>query len=153
MPYLDLVLTPNRPPPGRQAWRVVAGVAVVMALGGARLLAIGAWPVLPFMTLDVMLLVWALGESLRASNVVEEVRLDDEAGLTVRRVSAAGVARTVRLEPSWARVVVERVSARDNRLWLAARGRRVAIGGFLSSSERSELARVIERGLAGWRRR
>ena len=152
MRYLDLVLTPNRALPERQLWWMVAGVAGVMALAALRFVAIGAWPVLPFMVLDVVLLAWALRQSLRASRAVEEVRLDD-AGLTVRRVSPGGVARTVTLEPYWARVVVDPISARQNRLWLAARDRRVAIGTFLSAAERIELAPVIEQGLARWRGR
>lgn len=145
-PYFDLRLTPNRSLDRRHAWRLVAAVALVFLLGGARLLVLGAWPVIPFMVADVALLSWAFLASYRSGAAFETVRLDD-AGLVVRRVTHHGVERRVRLEPVWTRVHLERVSDLENRLWLASRGARVAVGGCLSPREREEVHAVIVDGL------
>ena len=54
--YFDLRLTPNRSFDRAHIWRVVGGVAVIFAVMGARLWVLGAWPVVPFMIIDVALL-------------------------------------------------------------------------------------------------
>lgn len=146
VPFFDLRLTPNRSFDRRHAWWLVGAVGVVFLLGGLRLLVLGAWPVLPFMGLDVALLAWAFGASYRSGAAFETVRLTRDA-LTVQRMTARGVERWVRLEPRRTRVEIERVSDLENRLWLASGRDRIAVGGFLSPRERIEIHAVIADGL------
>lgn len=148
-PYIDLVMRPNGAIGRKQAWQVVAGVAVMMALGAVRFVLIGAWPVLVFSAIDLVLLGWALDASRRAAREQEEVRLDGE-GLTIRHVSAGGRVAIERLEPLAARVEWE--ASRPPRLWLVARDRRVGVGGFLGAREKGEVRGVLEDGLARFRR-
>lgn len=150
-PYFELLLTPNRSLERRHLPWLVGGVALVMGLMGLRFLVLGAWPILPFMLIDLGLLWWAFRASYRTGRAYEVVRLDDEA-LTVRKVTHSGIERRIRLEPYWTRVQIERLSARENRLWLASRGRRTAVGQFLSPAEREEIYAVIEEGLARYHR-
>lgn len=150
-PYFDLRLTPNRSLDRRHFRWLIAGFGVIALLAGLRFVAIGAWPILPFLLLDVVLLWWAFRVSYRTGRAFEEVRLDDSA-LTVRKVTHTGVERRVELEPFWARVQLERQNADENRLWLASRGRRIAVGYFLSPREREEIYDVIADGLDRYRR-
>lgn len=151
MAYLDLRLEANRPMAAVSTRWVVGGIAAVVALGGLRLVAIGAWPVLPFLVLDVVLLGWALAATARRAAAYERVELDD-ATLLVRRVSPGGAVRTIALDPRGATVELASV-ARGTALWLAADGRRVRLGDFLTAEERRDVAAVIARAIEAWRRR
>lgn len=148
--FFDLDLRPNRPMQPRQMWLMLAGVAAIFLLMGLRFLFLGAWPILPFMLVDVGLLGWALAESRRSGRQSEHLRLDAD-GLELVRINRHGRPSRTRIEPHWARVELEQLSADENRLWLAARGRRHPVGVFLSPAERAEIATVIEDGLRRFR--
>jgi uncharacterized membrane protein len=147
----DLELRPNRSMPPRHFWLMMAGVAAIFLLMGLRFLFLGAWPILPFMLVDLGLLWWAMRASYRSGHASEHLRLDDD-GLELVRVPAHGAARRTRIEAYWAQVELEAIGAEENRLWLTVRGARHRIGTFLSPAERAEIARVIEAGLATFRR-
>jgi uncharacterized membrane protein len=151
-PYFDLILTPNRSLDRRHARWVILGVGGIMALTGLRMLALGAWPVLPFLAIDVALVVWAFRASYRSGRGFETLRLDED-DLVVRRTSPEGRERRIRLEPLWTSARLERLAMRQNRLWLTARDQRVAIGRFLSPAEREAIYEVIADGLERFRRR
>jgi uncharacterized membrane protein len=146
----DLELRPNRSMPHRHFWLMMAGVAVIFLLMGLRFLFLGAWPILPFLLVDLALLWWAMRASYRSGRESEHLRLDSQ-GLELVRIAAHGQARRTRIEPHRVRVELEELDADQNRLWLSAGGTRHGIGAFLSPRERAELARVIESGLATFR--
>ncbi|WP_448581444.1 DUF2244 domain-containing protein [Thermaurantiacus sp.] len=148
-PYLDLRLWPNRSLAPRHFWLAVAGVAILFLLFGVRFLLLGAWPILPFMALDLALLAWALRASYRSGEAFERLILDDQA-LVVEQACPEG-RRRVTLEPLAVRVELQTFPDTRNRLWLRAREQRVAVGSFLSAAERVELARAVEAGLARFR--
>jgi uncharacterized membrane protein len=150
--YFDLVLRPNRSMDPRVFWWVVTGVAGLFLLMALRFVYLGAWPVLPFLVIDVALMAWAMRASYRAGAAAEYVRLDD-ARLTVRKVTAQGLERRYGLEPYFARVELERLPDDTNRLWVSSRGRRVLVGQFLSPPERVAVADVMRAGLAELRGR
>ena len=148
----DLEMRPSRPLQTRQMWLVLAGVAATFLLLGARLLFLGAWPILPFMALDLALLAWALRESRQSGRQSEHLRLDAD-GLEYIRIAAHGAIRRRHLEPYWVKVELEKLGKNENRLWLKSRGDRLPLGSFLSPRERVEIARVIEDGLNRFRNR
>ncbi len=150
MALIDLTLRPNRSLSPLHARRLIVVVAAVSLLAGLRFLVVGAWPVLPFLFVDVALLWWAFRASYRSGRAYETVRLDADA-LTVRKVSAQGQERRFRLEPFWARARLEELPSGDNRLWLASREVRVLVGQCLSPPEREGVHAVISDGLAKWR--
>jgi uncharacterized membrane protein len=149
-PILDLTLWPHRSFDPRHFWYAVMAVAVVFLLMGVRFLLLGAWPILPFMAVDLLLLGWALRASYRSGNASERLILDAQA-LVLEQASPLGARRRVTLEPLAVTVELETFPDTRNRLWLKARGRRVALGGFLSAPERVALAREVEAGLARFR--
>jgi uncharacterized membrane protein len=147
---LDLTLTPNRSLGRRQTRWLIGGVGGFFLLSGLRLLALGAWPVLPFMAIDLALLWWAFRSSNAAGRGHERVILAGDA-LTVLRVGPRGDEQRFGLEASWARVVFEETPLGDAQLFLAARDRRVRVGGFLSAPERRAVGAVIARALSAYR--
>lgn len=86
---LDLTLTPNRSLSRTPTRWLIGGVGLFFFLSGLRFLALGAWPILPFMLADVALLWWAFRTNNAAGRGHERVILADDA-LTIVRVSPLG---------------------------------------------------------------
>lgn len=149
-PKLDLTLTPNRSFDRRHARWVLVGVGLVFLIGGLRFLALGAWPILPFMLADLALLWWAFRASYAAGRGHERVVLADDA-LVLHRVSPHGTESRFGFEPLWTRVDIEETPLGDAHVFLAARGRRVRVGSFLSAPERREVGAVIAQALSAYR--
>ena len=149
--FIDLTMRPNAAMEQRTRWRIVAGVAAAMLLGMVRFVMLGAWPVAAFGVIDVGLLAWALAASAKAARAVEALRLDGDA-LTFAATGADGVRRIARIEPARARVELEPLAPRGNRLFLADGGQRIAVGQFLTAAEREEVRAIIDAGLLRWRR-
>ena len=149
-PLLDLMLTPNRSFDRRHMRWLVGGVGVFFFLSGLRFLALGAWPILPFMLADVWLLWWAFRASYAAGRGHERVLLAGDS-LTLLRVRAHGAEKRFGFEPLWTRVQIEETPLGDAHVWLAARGRRVRVGHFLSAPERREVGAAISAALSRYR--
>lgn len=145
-PVLDLTLTPNRSFDRRNVRWLVGGIGAIFFIGGLRFLVLGAWPILPFMVADLALLWWAFRASYAAARGHERVVLQDDA-LTLLRVSAQGIEKRFGFEPFWTRVQIEETPLGDAHVWLAARGRRIRVGHFLSAPERREVGAVIATAL------
>ncbi len=148
--HFHLELRPNRSMPPRQFRLMMAGVAVIFFLMGLRFLFLGAWPILPFMLVDIGLLWWAMRASYRSGSAREELRLS-ETGLELVRIAPHGARQAVRMEPVWTRVELEPLGAQENRLWLTSSGQREPVGAFLSPAERADVADVVRDGLARYR--
>lgn len=147
---LDLTLTPNRSFSRQHTRWLILAVGGVFFLGGLRFLVMGAWPVIPFLVADVALLVWAFRANNAAARGHERVTLAGDA-LTLARVNAHGVERRFGFEAYWTQVEIEETPAGDAHLWLAARGRRVRVGGFLSAPERRDVGATIAAALNAYR--
>lgn len=146
----QMTLYPNRP-------MSRFGFAIFMTLLcgasfslGALFMLAGAWPVTGFLGLDVLLLYVAFRWSYRQARRFEQIRLDPE-GLVVRRVEADGRQQEWRFEPYWVRVAVERPGGRRPALVLSSHGRRLRIGGFLTTAEQQEVALALETALRAYR--
>ena len=142
----DAVLTPHRSLPPLGFAILMAAVAVVSFVAGLVFLLIGAWPVLGFLGLDVLLVYLAFRASYRAARHSERVRLSENE-LVVERVSPHGATRQWVFQPYWVRVSVEESQGGSNVLTLASHGRTLTIGDFLSPEERVELAAALRRAL------
>lgn len=122
----------------------------MLFVGGLRFLALGAWPIIPFMLADVALLWWAFRASYAAGRGHERVVLANDA-LTVVRVSQHGTEKRFGFEPYWTRVQVEETASGDAHVFLAMRERRLRIGSFLSAPERRQVGAAIAAALTDYR--
>jgi uncharacterized membrane protein len=146
-PLLDIVLRPHRSlSPG--------GFAVIMILligfsfvGGIVFLLAGAWPVIGFLGLDVVLVYWAFRASYARGRDYERIVLLP-GSLTIERVSRKSGTERVELQPYWLRVDLEDGPEPGMRLMLRSHGKSFTIGGFLSPQERTELAAMLRDALA-----
>jgi uncharacterized membrane protein len=146
-PIFSAVLTPHRSlsRKGFAALMLVLGV-ISFATGMVFLLA-GAWPVLGFCGLDVLLIYWAFQVSYRRARAYEQVTVT-ASELTVRKVSHRGRISEWTLNPLW--VKLDRVVHAEfgiERLFLVSRGRRLAIAGFLGPQEKESFALALSAAL------
>ena len=143
---LDLILRPPPPLNYRQALIVLGVTALVMAIAAARFWFLGAWMILPFLIIDLSLLIWAFHASARGSKAFERICLS-EREIRVERVGAGGNSQSYTLPRQWTRVELGRPSPPVSRLWLTHRDRRLLIGHHLNLRERAEVYRELRRAL------
>jgi len=108
---------------------------------------LGAWPVIGFLGLDVLLIYVAFRANFRAARAYEEISLDMYE-LRLEKVSARGQRRQWLFNPRW--VALEQHSDEDFgllRLFLRNSGTRVEMGCFLAPTERENLASALQNAL------
>jgi len=146
------VLTPHRS-------LGAAGFLAVMGLVGGFSFAagmvfylIGAWPVVGFLGLDVLLVYLAFRANYRAATAYEQVTVTPSE-LTVRKVSHRGELAEWRLNPVWVRL--DRQTHGEfgiERLFLISHGRRLPVAVFLGPREKEGFASALGAALAAARR-
>jgi uncharacterized membrane protein len=142
-PLFAATLTPHRSlsPPGK---RVVIALVTLLALVPSVLYyAVGAWPVIAFMGLDIIGIVVALTLSRRQGKASEIVTLWPDA-LELKRIDAKGRETLLGFKPFDVRFVIDRdYNERVTALWLRQRDDRYALGAFLSPEEKLSFAKAF----------
>ncbi len=150
-PLLDLVVYPHRslgPTGFLVLMAVLCGCSFAVGLG---FFLSGAWPVVGFLGIDVLVVYLAFRLNYRAARAYETVRLTP-AALEVTKVDPRGRGRRISFQPYWLAVDMDDPPRRHSRLTLRSHGRRLEIGGFLTPEEKLDLARALRRALAEARR-
>jgi uncharacterized membrane protein len=150
--FYDAVLKPHRslPPRGFAVFMfVLAGLSFAVSL---VFVLNGAWPVMPFFGVDVLLVFIAFRISYHRAKLREELRLTEES-LTVERVGVKGERTRWQFQPSWLRLTFEEKDEHTNRLTLASHGRSLVVGSFLGPAERRGVALGLKDALVRWRAR
>lgn len=147
----DAVLTPHRSLSPRGFLILMTALSLVSFAGGLFFFLVGAWPVVGFLGLDVVLVYIAFRINYRRARMYETLRLTRDT-LTVRRVDHRGGETRWRFPPAWLQVLLDDPPTRRNWLTLRSHGRSLAIGGFLTAEERRGLAAALEAALIEARR-
>lgn len=147
----DAVLTPHRSLSPRGFAILMTAVAGVSFSAGLAFFLIGAWPVMGFFGLDLLLFYWAFRVNYRRGRMYENLRLTRE-DLTVRRVDHWGAAKTWQFQPYWLQVLMDDPPRHESQLRLRSHGRAVTVGSFLTPEERLDLAQALRRELDNLRR-
>lgn len=146
-PLFEALLTPHRSL-GPRGFLLLMGTLCALSFGtGLAFILSGAWPVVGFLGLDVLLVWVAFRLNYRHARQYERLLLTRES-LEVERVTHHGETRRWRFQPAWVRVEIREPAEPDTPLELASHGRRLSIGSFLSAAERVELAHALRRALA-----
>ncbi len=106
----------------------------------------GAWPVMPFMGLDVVLLAWAFRASRRAARREEHVILTPSL-LRVARRPPKGTPSEIVLNPYWVRVQMDEPAEHGSQLTLWSHGKGLILGAFLPPAERASFAQRLKSAL------
>ena len=149
---LDIVLYPNRSLSRKGLWIVMGVLALGSTILCGAFLIHGAWPVLGFFGLDLLLLYAAFRASYRSGRMRERIFLSAD-DLHVIREDQKGRRQRFSFNPYWVRVHLDRRHDDDCELSLQSHGRKLVIGAFLSPEERISLGEEIRRCLHGLRHR
>jgi len=111
-------------------------------------LILGAWPVVGFMGLDVLLFWWAFRVNFRDARAYEDVSVT-ALELKLAKVSPGGERAEWCWNPIWVRLVREEDEDFGlTRVALGSRNREVEVAGFLGPAARAEFAGGLSRALA-----
>ena len=126
---------------------VMVFISVIGFVAGLAFLIMGAWPVLGFFGLDVLLIYWAFKANYRAARMCETVDVTDDT-VIVRRYDQKGGFSEWSFQPYWLRIEMREGAGTCGPLYLISHGRRLIIGAFLSADERREFAQALRAALA-----
>jgi uncharacterized membrane protein len=142
-PLFAATLTPHRSLSRRGLRYVVVAVAVGASLPGMIFFSLGAWPVVGFMGLDVLLVWWALSSSMRDGKRFEKVTLwPDE--LEIKRVSSRGKEELLTFNPYFVKLVIDRdYNERTTAIHLRTRDDDTEIGAFLHADDKASFAKAF----------
>lgn len=146
-PLYAALLTPHRAMDRRAIRWVIALAACLASIPGIVFFAMGAWPVVGFLGLDVLALYWAMSASLKDGNAFEEITLWPDA-LDIRRVTARGRETLFSFNPFFVRLAVERDADQIVALKLVTRDRQTEIGKFLNPDDKAVFARTFGAALS-----
>ena len=149
--YLDATLEPPRSLSPRGFNRVMLGLGAFSFLTSVAFLAAGAWPVVGFLGLEILLLWLVFRYSFRAQRARTYVRVTAEA-VDVRKVDGWGRERRASLKAHFARVEFDRAADGPNALRVAASQRAYVVGEFLTPRERETFARRLAQAISEARR-
>lgn len=142
-PIFRVDLYPPRSLSRRAARNIVLLLACVTTGFGMIFWVVGAWPIIGFLGVDVILLSLAFYFSFRAARQQERIELRPE-NLRVTRISVGGERQEFDFQPYWLRVVLEHRDEDHCSLFLRTHGESFEIGGFLGTVEKTDLAAKLE---------
>jgi uncharacterized membrane protein len=147
---LDTVLRPAPPLNPRVLLAILMVVAAFNFVFALYFVLRGAWPVTPFMGLDVALLAWAFRASQRAARNEEHIVLTHKLLQVIRRPPDRAPVET-QMNPYWVRVELAEIPGRSSQLTLWSHGKGVRIGAFLPPRERASFAERLKGALSAAR--
>jgi uncharacterized membrane protein len=141
-PRFSAVLLPHRSL-GRKGFVILMGIiSVASFLTGIAFYYKGAWPVLGFFGIDVLLIYGAFRLNYRAAKLYETVELTEEE-LKVTRFHPSGHAQSWSFNPYWVKLELEESETQANRMSLRSHGRILPFGNFLSNDEKRGFAHAL----------
>lgn len=143
---LDAVLRPSPPLAPRTLGIILIIVAAINVAFAASFVARGAWPIAPFLGLDVALLAWAFRQSRIAAEREERVTLTP-ALLHIERRPAPKGPKEFAFNPYWVQVEMDDPPEHGSQLTLWSHGKGLRIGAFLAPGERAVFAQRLRSAL------
>ena len=142
-PIYRVDLFPPRSLSRRAARNIVLMLATLTTCIGLVFWSVGAWPVIGFLGVDVLLLSLAFYFSFRSARQEERIELST-GNLRVTRISVRGDRQEFDFQPYWLRVVLERGEDDHCALFLRTHGEKFEIAGFLGADEKADLADKLD---------
>jgi uncharacterized membrane protein len=150
-PLFDAILYPHRSLGQTGFLLVMAALCAGSFAIGLAFFLLGAWPVVGFLGLDVLLVYVAFRLNYRAGRAYETLRLTPER-LEVTQVDPGGRGRRTSFQPYWLAVDMDDPPRRSSRLTLRSHGRQLEIARFLTPPEKLDLAHALRQALERTRR-
>ena len=147
-PIFIAVLKPHRSLSPRGFVMVMLALISCSFTAGLAFWSMGAWPVVGFFGLDIVLVQLAFRLNYRQARASEEITVFPDR-LTVTSTTARGEISEGEFNPYWARLEVQRhPEAGVTRVTIASHGKRLDVAGFLGPHERESFASALSAALA-----
>lgn len=144
----QFVIRPNCSLSWRMTVRLILGFSVLSAVIATGFALLGAWMILPFAGLEIVVLCIALYICAQRNNRCEVVTVGKDSVTVVRGRKEPEEGHEFRRV--WAQVVHERPVHHwyPSRLLIRSHGREVEVGNCLTEEERKQLACQLEQAIA-----
>ncbi len=142
----NAILTPHRSLSPFGFLVLMSSIALVSFVVGMYFLLLGAWPILGFFGLDVLLIYVAFRLNYRSGREYERVELSPRL-LKLTRVDPRGRAQSYDFNPYWVRVGLTEETDGRTIMRLTSHGRELVFGRFLSDDERREFVEALRSAL------
>jgi uncharacterized membrane protein len=151
-PFFSARLTPYRSLNRRGFLILMGALGAISFAAGAVFVALGAWPVMGFFGLDVLVVYVAFRLNYDQARAFEEVHVS-ATDVRLVRTDPRGAVSEVHFNPAWVRLEVKRVEDEGVvGLDLVSHGRATPVGAFLNPPDRETFAEALGRALAAARR-
>jgi uncharacterized membrane protein len=145
--YMDAELRPNRSLSAHGFRIVMLSMAAMSFFAGIGFLSIGAWPVVGFFGLDVLLIYLAFKVNFKAGERERETLRITAGEVLISRTCYRGFTGWWQVSPAFARVNIEQLNEYEVSVHLTAGGSSVPIATCLSPSERLAFAQALKQAL------
>ena len=136
------VLVPHRSLSPAGFLILMSALGIVSFVAGMAFYLAGAWPVLGFFGLDLVVVYIAFKLNYRSGRLYETVEVDP-AALTVTRVHPSGRRQSFRFDTAWVRIELQEERDGRNGLKLRHHARELHFGRFLTDDERRDFASAL----------
>jgi uncharacterized membrane protein len=151
-PPSQFVLTAHRSL-SQPGFLIVMGLlSLISFVTGVAFAFMGAWPVLGFFGLDVLLVYIAFKINYRSGRASETIDVSPDV-LSVTQIDPRGRRRRFEFNPYWVRILLKEWPDGRTDLRLAHRDREMSFGRLLTDEERREFAVALRHAVAEARSR
>ncbi len=144
----SVTLTPHRSLTREGFVALMSIVAFANFTIGLMFYVIGAWPVVGFLGIDVLLIWWAFRRNFADGHRTERISLAGDE-LTLQRIARDGSEELTLFNRRWVKIDLEYDQDRElvGRLLLRSHGKAHEIASFLGAEERQSLATALRRAI------
>lgn len=137
----SIVARPNRSLSHRETVGVVAALALPLILISCAFALAGAWLVLPFAGLELLLLAFAFHAINRRAGDYESISIS--AGHLAVEKHHLGNTSQIVFNPYWTQVILHKIPGGEHRLCLRSHGNEVEVGHYMNNEQRLTLAQQL----------
>jgi uncharacterized membrane protein len=144
----SVTLTPHRSLTREGFVALMSIVAFANLTVGLMFYVIGAWPIIAFLGLDVLLIWWAFRKNFADAERAERISVSGDE-LTLSRIARDGSEESTEFNRRWVRVDLEYDAERElvGKLFLRSHGKAHEIASFLGAEERQSLAKALRQAI------
>jgi len=147
-PFFSAILTPYRSLDQNGFLILMLCLGAISFVSGMLFLMVGAWPVLGFFGLDMLLIYLAFRWNYASGRSFEEVCVS-RTEILIRKVGPGKRRKEYRFNPAWVRLSITKLEDEGvTKISLMNRGQAVDIGSFLNPDDRTSFAGAIANALA-----
>ena len=135
-------LSPNRSGTLR-GFHIIIGLLLCLFIPiGLLFSLLGAWPVFGFMGIELGLLYIAFRCNQKDSKAYERLSLNNNSLVVERHDPWRGL-QSWTFQPQWLQVKLDHSNERESKLTLNSKGQHLALGIYLTSNEKSDVAALL----------